>query len=211
MTVRSSRAQRARSGEIHTRARREAGTSPVRGQPSTSAAGSTSGRGSNVSSVTVADLIRSSRKWRTSPRDGSKLATYQPSRPLISAYGSTSASGELVLVLLVVLEREQPPGGDRAGDDGRDLGIVAARGGDLKSLVGRVLAERGDDLLADRGERAFGDVLADQVDRGDQRLRLDGQQPRRAGERVAVRLGVDLDRAVGAGSRRTARRCRRRS
>ena len=84
-TVRSSRAQRARSGEIQTRARREAGTSPVRGQPSTSAAGSTSGRGSNRSSVTVADLIRSSRKWRTLSRAGSKLATYQPSRPLISA------------------------------------------------------------------------------------------------------------------------------
>ena len=37
------------------------------------------------SSVTVADLIRSSRKWRTSSREGSKVATYQPSRPLISA------------------------------------------------------------------------------------------------------------------------------
>ena len=45
-TRRCSRAQRARSGEIHTRATREASTSPVRGQPSTSAAGSTSGRGS---------------------------------------------------------------------------------------------------------------------------------------------------------------------
>ena len=89
VTVRSSRAHRARSGEIHTRARRDAGTSPVRGQPSTSAAGSTSGRGSNASSVTAADLKRSSRKWRTSSREGSNVATYQPSRPLISAYGST--------------------------------------------------------------------------------------------------------------------------
>ncbi len=41
-TRRDSRAQRARSGEIQTRAVREAATSPVRSQPSTSAAGSTS-------------------------------------------------------------------------------------------------------------------------------------------------------------------------
>ena len=61
----------------------------------------------------------------------------------------------------------------------------------------RVLAERGDDLLAHRRQRALGDVLADQVDRRDQRLGLDRQQPRRTRERVAVRLGVDLDRAVG--------------
>ncbi len=45
-TERSSRAQRARSGEIQTRARLEAGTSPVRGHPPASAAGSTSERGS---------------------------------------------------------------------------------------------------------------------------------------------------------------------
>ena len=66
-----------RSLGCRTGARREAGTSPVRGQPSTSAAGSTSGRGSNRSSVTLADLIRSSRKWRTLSREGSKLARYQ--------------------------------------------------------------------------------------------------------------------------------------
>ena len=58
---------------------------PDGGQPSTSAAGSTSGRGSKLSSLTVADLIRSRRKCRTLSREGSKLATYQPSRPLISA------------------------------------------------------------------------------------------------------------------------------
>src|SRR5579875_2946142 len=84
-TARSSRAHRARSGEISTRARREAGTSPVRGQPETSAAGSMSSRGSKLSPVTWADLKRSSRKCRTAPRARSKLARYQPSRPLISA------------------------------------------------------------------------------------------------------------------------------
>src|SRR5579875_3716443 len=80
---------------------------------------------------------------------------------------------ELVLVLLVVLESEQPPLRDRARDDGRDLGILPARGGELQPLAGGVLAERGDDLVAHRRERAIRDVLADQVDRSDQRLRLD--------------------------------------
>ncbi len=36
-------------------------------------------------------------------------------------------------------------------------------------------------------------MLADQVDRGDERLRLDRQQARGAVEVVAVGLGVDLD------------------
>ncbi len=84
-TGRSSRTQRARSGEIQTRARREASTSPVRSQPSISAAGSTSGRGVKRSSVGVACLMRSRRKWRTSSRSGSYVATYQASRPFISA------------------------------------------------------------------------------------------------------------------------------
>ena len=47
-STRRSRSQRARSGEIQTRATREAGTAPVRGQPSRSAVGSTSARGSKV-------------------------------------------------------------------------------------------------------------------------------------------------------------------
>ena len=36
-------------------------------------------------------------------------------------------------------------------------------------------------------------MVAEEVDRRDQRLRLQRQQPRRAGEVVAVGLGVDLD------------------
>ena len=195
---RSSRAQRARSGEIHTRARREAGTSPVRGQPSTSAAGSTSGRGSNDSSAHAGGL-----------------EAVQPEVPDVVARGVEGGDvpalaavdqrvrldlprRELVLVLLVVLERQQPALGDRARDDRGDLGVVATGGGDLEAFVDRVLAERGDDLLAHRGQRPLGDVLADQVDRGHQRLGLDRQQPRRARERVAVRLGIDLDHPVGA-------------
>ena len=70
-TGRSSRTQRDRSGEIHTRARWEASTSPVFSQPSISAAGSTSGRGVKRSSVAVACLMRSRRKWRTSSFSGS--------------------------------------------------------------------------------------------------------------------------------------------
>ena len=125
-TRRASRAQRARSGETHTRALREACTSPVRSQPSTSAAGSTSGRGSNVSPVTVTRLIRSRRKWRIASRSGSNDATYQPSRPFVSAYGSTRRSRQLVLVLLVVLELDHPPLDDRVGDQARDARVVAA-------------------------------------------------------------------------------------
>src|SRR5579871_214002 len=91
-TLRCSRAQRARSGDIHTRASRAAVTSPVRGQPSTSAAGFTSARGLKRSLVSSARRIRSSRKWRTSALAGSYAARYQPSRPLIRAYGSTRRS-----------------------------------------------------------------------------------------------------------------------
>ena len=66
----------------------------------------------------------------------------------------------------------------------------------LQALLHRVAAERGDDLLARRGQRALGDVLPDQVDRRDQRLCLDRQQSRRAVEVVAVGLGVHLDFAL---------------
>ena len=86
--------------------------------------------------------------------------------------------------------------GDRLRDDARDGGVVGAGVGDLQALLERVGAERGDDLLARAGERALGQVVADQVDRGDERLGLDRQQARRAVEVVGVRLGVDLDRAV---------------
>ena len=60
-----------------------------------------------------------------------------------------------------------------------------------------ILAERGHHLVAHRGQRALWDVLADQVDRGDQRLGLDRQQAGGARERVPVRLGIDLDHPVG--------------
>ena len=40
-------------------------------------------------------------------------------------------------------------------------------------------------------------MVADEVDRGDQCLGFDLQQPRRPGEGVGVRLGVDVDQPVG--------------
>ena len=110
--------------------------------------------------------------------------------------GLDAALHDLVLVLLVVLELDDPPLDDRGRDDARDRRVVAAGVRDLQALFHRVLAERGDDLLARGGQRALGQVLADQVDRRDQRLRLDRQQPRGAVEVVAVGLRVDLDLAL---------------
>ena len=110
--------------------------------------------------------------------------------------GLDRALGELVLVLLVVLDRSRPPVGDRARHHARDLGVVALRGRDLEALGGRVLAERVHDLLVARGgQRALGQVVPDQVDRGHERLCLEREQPRRPGEIVAVGLRVHLDLA----------------
>ena len=82
---------------------------------------------------------------------------------------------------------------DRARHHARDLGVVALGGRDLEALLGGVLTECVDDLLARGGERALREVLADQVDRGGERLRLERQQPRGAREVVPVGLGVHLD------------------
>ena len=75
----------------------------------------------------------------------------------------------------------------------RHLGVAAAGRGDLQPLLGGVVAERVDDLLARVLQVGLRQVVAEEVDRRDQRLRLQRQQPRRAGEVVAVGLGVDLD------------------
>ena len=84
-TVRCSRAQRACSAEISTRATREPPTVPVRGQPAMSAIGFSPSRRSNVSTSADALLIRSSRKWRSWPTSRSQAATYHASLPLKSA------------------------------------------------------------------------------------------------------------------------------
>ena len=55
------------------------------------------------------------------------------------------------------------------------------------------MTERRDDLAAGADQAALGQVVAEEVDRRDQRLRLQRQQPRRPAEVVAVGLGVDLD------------------
>ena len=95
-----------------------------------------------------------------------------------------------------MLDLEQLALGDRAAHHAGDLGVVALGGGDLEAVDGRVAAQRVHDLVARGGERALGQVLADEVDRRHQRLRLERQQPRGAGEVVAVGLGVDLDRVA---------------
>ena len=84
---------------------------------------------------------------------------------------------------------------DRIGDRARHARVIAVRLRDLQALLHRVLAERRDDLLPRRGERALGDVLADQVDRRHQRLGLDRQQARGPVEVVAVGLRVHFDLA----------------
>ncbi len=55
------------------------------------------------------------------------------------------------------------------------------------------MAERADDLLAGADQPALRQVVAEQVDRRDERLRLERKQAGRAREVVAVGLGVDLD------------------
>ena len=114
-------------------------------------------------------------------------------RSVGEAVGLDLALGELVLVLLVVVDREHAAALDRLVHLARDVGVVAARGRDLQPLLRGIVAERRDDLLAGADEPALRQVVAEQVDRRDQRLGLERQQPRGPGEVVAVGLGVDLD------------------
>src|SRR4051812_5452599 len=83
--------------------------------------------------------------------------------PVDELVGLDAALGELVLVGLVVVELDQAAAGDGLRDDRGDLGVVRAGGGDLQPGLRRVLAERGDDLLARGREGALRDVLADEV------------------------------------------------
>ena len=118
--------------------------------------------------------------------------------PVDERVGLHRALGELVLVGLVVLQAQQVAGDDRLRRHPSDDRVVATLRGDLQPLLHGVGPQRGDDLLARAGQRALGEVLADQVDGGDERLGLDRQQPRRPREVVRVGLGVDLDPAVVA-------------
>ena len=97
---------------------------------------------------------------------------------VLQPVGLDRALGELVLVLLVVLEVEHAAAGDRLVDDLGDFGVAAARGGDLEPLLGGVVAERLDDLRAGALQAALRQVVAEEVDRRDQRLRLERQQAR---------------------------------
>src|SRR5829696_9035786 len=112
---------------------------------------------------------------------------------VLQPVGLDRAFGELVLVLLVVLEVEHPAAGDRFIDDLGDFGIAAARGGDLQPLLGGIVAEGLDDLGAGALQAALRQVVAEEVDRRDQGLGLERQQAGGAGEIVAVGLRVDID------------------
>ena len=58
------------------------------------------------------------------------------------------------------------------------------------------MAERLGDLATGALQPGLRQVVAEQVDRGDERLRLEREQARGAGEAVAVGVGVDLDLAT---------------
>ena len=208
-TVRCSRAQRACSAEISTRATREP---PIRARCAASRRCRRSGSGPRAArsapSAPTARLMRSSRKCCSRPRSRSQAATYQASRAVEQRVGLDDALGVAVLGLGPVLELEQPVLVHRQLDRVRDV-VVHDRGDDVQALLDRVEAERVDDLLARGAQLGVGEP--DQVDRRDQRLGLDRQQPRRAVERVRVRLRVDLDLARTAAPRRRSRTRRRRS
>src|ERR1039458_9217259 len=68
--------------------------------------------------------------------------------PVRQRVGLDPALDDLVLVLLVVLELDNPPLHDRGRDHPRDPRIVAPGVGYLQALLHRILAERRDDLLA---------------------------------------------------------------
>src|SRR3954451_16734949 len=118
--------------------------------------------------------MRSRRKWRGGPFCQAEVADVVLTRierrdvPAFAAVdqriGLDRPARELVLVGPVVLELDESPSGDRLGDQARDLRVVGARGGDVQALAARILAERGDDLLARARQRALGEVLADEVD-----------------------------------------------
>ena len=104
--------------------------------------------------------------------------------------------GELVLVLLVVVEIQDIALRDRAVDRLRQPWFVVRGRRDPKALVRRVVSEGSDDLVSRRAEAGSRQVVAEQVDGGDKRLRLERQKTSRPREVVAVRLRIDLDLAV---------------
>ena len=141
--------------------------------------------------------MRSRRKWRTSSLAGSKQAHVPALAAVDERVGLDRALGELVLVGLVVLEAQQVAGDDRlARPRGRPPSRRRLREAICRPCSIGSAPSAATIFVARAGQRALGQVLADEVDGGDQRLGLDGQQPRRAREVVGVGLGVDLDRAV---------------
>ncbi len=94
------------------------------------------------------------------------------------------------------MELQHPAALDRVVDGADHLGVVPSRR-DLEALLRGVVTQRGDDLLARRRQAGLRQMVAEQVDRRDQRLGLQGQQPRRPGEVLPVGVRVDLDFVAG--------------
>ena len=82
--------------------------------------------------------------------------------------------GELVLVLLVVVDREYALRPDRLVHLAGHVRVIATGGRDFEPLLGGVVAEGLDDLPG-AGETALRQVVAEEVDRRDQGLRLERQ------------------------------------
>ena len=105
-------AQRARSGETQTRATlRRSATSPCAASPRPRPAPRPRGAARSARSETVGllDPVEPEVADAVAGR-GRSSATYQPSRPFVERVGLDRALGELVLVLLVVLELEHAAG-----------------------------------------------------------------------------------------------------
>ena len=209
-TVRSSRTQRARSGETQTRATRASVTSPSLSQRCGAEAGAST---SSARLEVLAGRLGLLGPVEAEVADGVALAVAAADVPALRAAGEPVgldlAGGELVLVLLVVLDPQHRAVGDRVVDGADDLGLVALDR-DLQALLGGIVAERRDDLVAGRVEALLRQVVAEEVDRGDERLRLERQQPR-AAWRSCRRRPRGRPRSRRRRARRRGRRCRRRS
>ena len=151
--------------------------------------------------------MRSSRKERGASFSRSTRARTSPPG-CSAAVGLDPALGELVLVLLVVLELEQAPLGDRRGTTCA-TSESSPGAGDLEAVVGGVLAERLDDLRAREASEPSGGA------RRSGRWRPRAPWPRAAaagrGARSCRRRARGPPRSGRPAPRRRARSCRRRS
>ena len=191
----SSRAQRARSGDHQIRATCEPpSTSPVP-QPSAGVGLDALAQARTSRRSRSRTRMRSSRKVRdVSSRSRSK----QDDVPALAAVGKLvrlDAAGRRTCPRSPCSSRSPRPGGGRCPRSGRAPCSSSPFARDLKIVLGGVRPRASMIFSRAELERALGDVLADQVDRGDERLRLQRQQTGRARSRRG-RAPDDLDRVA---------------